>query len=1046
MFISTIAIKRPVFTSMVILSLIVFGWVSLRGLPVDLFPKVDFPIVTITTVLRGGDPETMETRVTDPIEQSVNTLSGIKKLTSTSLEGMSLVVIEFQLEKNVDVAYQEVQQKVSAARADLPTDVDEPVIQKVDLDAAPILTLVLSGDLSARELYQTADKLVRERLQRVRNVGSIKINGGRDRKIWLWLDPVRLKQQQLTVADVRGALAAQHVEMPGGRVETGPAEMVTRLKSEYQSAAEMDELILSQKDGAVVRLKDVGHTEDGLEEERSYSQRDNKPCITIDLQRQSGTNTVQVADDLKKEIANLAGELKQRNVRLEVAVDMSVYIRESVNQVYHHLMIGGALAVFTVLIFLLNGRSTFISAMVLPTSIMATFMMLAAMGFTINFMTLMALQLAVGLLIDDAIVVQENIMRHVQAGKPASFAADFATKEIGLAVLATTLSVVAVFMPTAYTKGIVGRFFFPFGMTISFAVMISMFVSFTLDPMLSSRMLKKQTHLNPVFQFLENSFEALERFYAKVLSWCVDHRWTVIGTAVLGFVLSMGLGRYVKAEFQPEEDRSEFNVIMRAPLGSSLSRTRDGMENIRAIVRSVPEVNYVVYTVGGNKVNTGSMYVRLLEKEDRQAKRLRSQQQVMNELRDKLPKAEGVLAVSVQIFDAVGNSAGMKASAIQLDLLGPDLGVLDRVAQQMLARMRQAGGYKDLDTTYETGRPEVSLYVNREQAADRGVSPLVVADTLRAAIGGVDIGKFRSGKDRYDIAVRFLESGRNTPESILDLAVPSAKGGQVDLRTIASIARTGVPVEINRYNRQRQITVLANLDATKKQSDAVTEMDKMIKEIGLPAGSTSAFSGQAEIMAESFANLLFTMLLSVIVIYMVLASQFESLVHPFTIMLSLPLAFVGAMLGLLVFGQTINILTFMAFIFLLGLVTKNAILLVDYTDTLRERDGMERDEALKEAGPVRLRPILMTTFAMIFGMLPTALGTGAGSESRQPMAIAIIGGLFSSTLLTLLVVPVVYSLLDPFSEWLSRHLRLRLSIAKAPVDDADQESPLEVKV
>jgi HAE1 family hydrophobic/amphiphilic exporter-1 len=1031
MFISTLAIKRPVFTAMVIIAMIVFGWVSLRSLSLDLFPKVDFPIVTVRTPLLGADPETVETRVTDPLEQAVNAIAGVKKLQSTSMEGLSVLVIEFSLDKNIDVAYQEVQQKISGARSELPLDAEDSVIEKVDVDAAPILQVIVSGDKSPRELYYAADVQIRERLQRVRDVGAITIKGGRDRKLWLWLDPVALKQANLTVQDVRGALAAQHVEMPGGRLEQSAKEYVTRVKAEFTSAAALNELIVSGHGADAIRLGDIGHAEDGLEEERSYAQLGDQPCLTLEIQRQSGKNTVQVAADLKAEIAKLQQELSPRGISLQVAVDMSVYIRQSVDQVFHHLIIGGALAVFVVMVFLLNYRSTFISAMVLPTSIMATFMMMAAAGYSLNFMTLMGLTLAIGLLIDDAIVVQENIMRHVQEGKPASFAAEFATKEIGLAVFATTMSVVAVFLPTAYTEGIVGRFFAPFGMTVAFAVLISMFVSFTLDPMLSSRMLKKQTHMNPVFRFLEDSFMAMERKYERLLAWCLNRRLLVVGIALVAFIGSMTLGRFLKSEFLPEEDRSEFNVVMRAPLGSSLRTARSIMDELREAVVSLPEVKYTLCTVGGDKVNEGSIYVRLHEKADRLKKGERSQRQVMDELRDRLPRvaAPRNTIVGVQRFDAIASSAGMKAAMLQYELLGSDLTTLDGMAQQLLGKMRQAGGYKDLDTTYQPGKPEVSIYVNRERASERGVTPADIASTVRAAIGGVDIGKFRDGKERYDIAVRFLESGRIEPEQILDLQVPSRSGEPVELRTVAQVAPTQVPVEINRYNRQRQITVLANLDAGNSLGEAITEIDGFMKGVEMPPGYGTAWSGEAENMQESFGYMAFTMLLSVIVVYMVLAAQFESLVHPFTIMLSLPLAFVGAMVFLVTFGQTLNIFTIMAFIFLLGLVTKNAILLIDYANTLRERDGLERDLAMQKAGPVRLRPILMTTFAMIFGMLPSAMGAGEGSESQRPMAIAIIGGLVSSTFLTLVIVPVVYSLLDPLSEWMRRRV---LALRKTP--------------
>jgi len=1036
MFISTVAIRRPLLTVMVICALIVFGLVSLKGLGVDLFPKVDFPVVSIVTQLPGADPETIESRVSDPIEASVNTLSGIKTLRSTSAEGYSMVMVEFQLEKSIDVAYQEVQARVNSIRAQLPVDAEDPVIEKIDLDASPILTLVVSGDLSPRDLHHVADKEIRERLQRIRDVGAVKLVGGRERKLWLWLDPVSMKQHGLTVQDVRGALQRQHVEMPGGRVETDRLELVTRIKAEFQSASELDEMVISQSEAGIIRLKDVGKAEDGLEELRSYSQKDDRPGIALQVRRQSGTNTVQVAKDVKAEIEKLRAELAPRGVNLDVAVDLSLFIERSVNEVYKHLVTGGALAVMTVLIFLLNFRSTFISALVLPTSILATFMMLAVMGFTLNFMTLMALTLAIGLLIDDAIVVQENIMRHVQEGKPASWAAEFATKEIGLAVLATTLSVVAVFMPTAYTKGIVGRFFFPFGLTVSFAVLISMFVSFTLDPMLSSRLLRKRGRVNPVFRAMEWLFRKAEAGYGTLLGWCLRHRLAVVGLGLAALAVSLGMGRFIRAEFLPMEDAGEFNILVRAPLGASLQRTKGILDDIHARLKDTPEIAYTFYSIGADqlgKVNEGVLYVCLKPKRERLETGGRSQLDLMEYARQRLQDLpEGV--ISVQPVDPIASGAGFKVAAIQYELCGPDLGTLEKLAEEHLSRMRRAGGYKDLDTTYEPGRPEAGVLPTRDRADHLGVSPLAIADTVRAAIGGVDVGKFRAGKDRYDIAVRFLETGRNDPNRILDLLAPSTKGEPVELRNIAHVVPGAVPVEINRFNRQRQITILANLHTDKVLGEAIGQIEGFTNEIGLPTGYSATWTGQAQQMRESFANLGFTMLLSVIVIYMVLTAQFESLIHPFTIMLSLPLAFIGALAGLLLFGQTLNIFTMMAFIFLLGLVSKNAILLIDYTNTLRDRDRLPRDEALRRAGPVRLRPILMTTVAMIFGMLPSALGAGEGAEDRRPMSIAIIGGLVSSTMLTLLVVPVVYSLLDPASEWLQRHfLSLRDSgPAQAP--------------
>lgn len=1054
MFISTIAIKRPIFTSMIIAAMLVFGVVSYRKLGVDLMPKVDFPMVTVVTQLRGADPETMETRVTEIMEAEINTVAGLKTLRSTSAEGYSVINAEFQLEKNVDVAFQEVQARVNAVRSQLPTDVEDPVVDKVDLDSAPIVTLIISGDLSPREMYHLADKGIKERLQRVPNVGSVKIVGGQDRKIWLWLDPDKLKQNMLTVQDVRSALQQQHVEVPGGRIDTGKTELVTRTKAEFQSADELNQLILRQIGPEIVRLKDVGFTEDGLEEQRSYAQYMDKPGMALQIRRQSGTNTVQVATDVKAEVAKIQEELAPRGIHLELAMDTSQYIEQSLDQVKEHLLVGGGMAVLTVLIFLLNFRSTFICALVLPTSILATFMMLALAGFTLNIMTLMALTLAVGLLIDDSIVVQENISRHVQAGKSARFAADFATKEIGLAVLATALSVVAVFLPTALTKGIIGRFFFPFGMTISAAVLVSVFVSFTLDPMLSSRLLKKHGKLNPLFRMFEWVFVSMEKIYERLLAVALRWRWSVLAIALGMFVGSFAFAKYIKMEFQPTEDRAEFLVAVRSPVGSTLTRTREIIEKARQLFLKEPEVAYTFYSIGSDqmeKVNEGQMYIRLKSKADRRAAKQRDQAQFMNDMRGQLATIKDAV-ISVQLFDAIGSSAGMKSQTIQYEMLGTDLKVLDGMAQNLLTKLRQAKGYKDLDTSYESGKPEAAIILNRQRAEELGVSPLAVADTISAAVGGANVGKFKSEGDRYDIAIRFLEHGRNRMDLLNDMWVPSLKGPPQELRNFAVPVSSEVPVQIDRYNRQREIVVYANLEPGKALGDAQTEINALMKD-AIPSGYATEWTGQAQIMSESFGYLAETMVLSIIVIYMVLAAQFESIIHPFTIMLSLPLAFVGALLALLICGQTISIMTMMAFIFLLGLVTKNAILLIDYANTLRDRDGMERDAAMRKAGPVRLRPILMTTVAMIFGMLPTALATGEGSEGNAPMAIAIIGGLISSTLLTLLVVPVVYSLLDPFSEFIRRRVKSEGSGSleahahkPTPESDAEKEPQEEALV
>lgn len=1029
MILSDVAVRRPVFTTMVMTALIVFGWVSLNRLGVDLFPRVDLPVITIITFLPGADPETMESRVTDPIEEAVNTISAIKTLRSTSADSYSLVTVEFELEKNIDVGFQEVQARIGSIRAELPEDVEDPVVEKLDFDAQPILTVLVSGDLTTRALTKIADKGVKERLQRIRDVGSVKLVGSRDRKIWLWIDPVKLTSHALTVQDVRSALQRAHVEIPGGRMETGPIELSVKTKAEFAGATELNQLVIAQRGAGPVRLQDVGFAEDGLEELRSYAQLDAQPCIALLVRRQSGSNTVQVANDVKAEVKRLADELKAEGIRVEIGQDMSLYIQCSVNEVKFHLLEGGGMAIAIVLLFLLNFRSTFISSLVLPTSVIATFIMMSALGFTVNMMTLLGLTLAIGLLIDDAIVVQENIMRHVESGKSSREAALFATSEIGLAVFATTMSVVAVFIPVSYTEGIVGRMFRPFALTVAFAVLVSMFVSFTLDPMVSSRILRKAKK-RYVFHLLERMFQLVERIYEALLRVSLRWRILVVLAAIGIFIFTGSLTKFLKTEFVPMEDASEFNVMVRAPLGSSLERTRGVMEKLREIVKQVPEVKYTLYTIGSDemkKVNEGQIYVRLVEK----ATRKRGQREVMQDVRGRLADFTEA-RVSVQMVPYLAGG-GMKWAEVQFELRGEDLTILDEKAKQLIARMRKAAefetpevaakngragkpamtaGYVDLDTTFETGKPEIDVLVNRERAGELGVSAQAIGEAVRASIGGVDVAKFRAEGDRYDIAVRFLEKYRNQPDVLEPLLVPAADGIPKELRSFAQVVRTEIPVEINRYNRQRQITVLANFHGKKVLGDATDELPVMMKEIGLPRGYTFGWGGFGEEMQRTMPNLIFTMILAVIVVYMVLASQFDSFLQPFVILLSLPLAFTGALAALLISQLTVNIFTMIAFIFLLGLVTKNAILLLDYTNTLRHRDGLARDEALSRAGPVRLRPILMTSCAMVAGMLPVALGAGEGAETRQPMAVAIIGGLISSTVLTLLVIPAIYSIMD----------------------------------
>lgn len=1025
MILSDVSIRRPVFTTMVVMALVVFGLVSLDRLGVDLFPRVEFPVITVLTELRGADPETVETTVTDPIEEAVSTISQIKSLRSTSAEGFSQVIIEFELEKDVDVAYQEVQSKLGTVRRELPTDAEDPVVEKFDVDSAPIMGVVVSADLPVRELTALADDVIKERLQRVPSVGQVRLVGDQERKLWLWLDRAKLEGYEVTVQDVEAALRAEHVEFPGGRVETGPLEYVVKTRAEFASAADIDQMVVAYRQGAPVRLRDLGRAEDGVEERRSLARLDGAPAIALLVRRQSGTNTVQVAQGVKAEVARLEAELAPRGVTLAIAQDLSVFIEHSIHEIQFHLVIGGALAVLIVFVFLRDWRITLISALAIPTSVIATFTLMNALGFTLNMMTMLALSLSIGLLIDDAIVVVENIFRHVEAGQEARAAAQVGTAEIGLAVMAITASVVAVFVPVAFMEGIIGRFFYQFGMTVTFAVLISLFVAFTLIPMLSARLLRAGHGHGPVLRAIGRVLDGVDAAYSALLRRALRWRWVTLAAAGLVFVSTLLVGKLVRAEFVPVEDQSEFNVRVKAPLGASLETTDRLLERLRAVIQPQPWVAYTFATIGGDqleRVNEGVMYVKMHGKGERALGQL----QAMQWVRDQLAGVTDA-RIGVEVVPRV-SGGGNKTADVQLELRGPDLERLDAAAAAVQAFMRRTPGYADPDTTFDKNKPEVGVTIKRDRAADLGVDPMSVATTVRALVGGADVGKFRADGDRFDIAVRLLEPFRDRPQDIEQLTVRGAGGRLVRLQNVATAEVRAGPVQIDRYARTRQITVMANLQReVKVLGEATVELGRFVEGLGLPPGYSFGFAGQAQTMGESFASLLFAVFLAVVIIYMVLGSQFESFVHPLTIMFSLPLSLVGALGALVLTGQTMNIFTMIGIIMLFGLVTKNAILLIDFTNQLREQGGLEREAALLEAGPTRLRPILMTTLAMVFGMLPIALGTGEGAESRAPMAIAVIGGLTTSTLLTLVVVPAVYTVLDDLrrpGEWrLARWLR-----------------------
>jgi HAE1 family hydrophobic/amphiphilic exporter-1 len=1013
MWLSNTSIRQPVFTTMVISALVVFGLVSYRSLGIDLFPKVDFPIVTVTSVLPGADPETIETDVTERLEEALNTIGGVKSIRSTSTEGVSIVVVEFELERDVDAAAQDVRDKVSSVRRLLPTDLQEPVIEKLDPDASPILALALAGDRPIRELTDFAKDVVKDRLERVSGVGSVEIVGGREREIRVWLSADRLAAYGLAVDDVTRTLQMENLEVPGGRIETRDLELVVRTRGRIARPSDFGEIVVAQRASGPIYVRDLGMVEDGMMDERSLSRLNGERAVSLLIRRQSGTNAVAVAHAIKEAIAELRRDLPKGYV-MTIASDTSEYIEHSVAEVRFHLIFGGLLAVLVIFFFLRNITSTLISAVAIPTSIVGTFMFIQALGFTLNMMTLLALSLSVGMLIDDAIVVLENIYRHVEEGSPRREAAEFATAEIGLAVMATTFSIAAVFIPVAFMQGIVGRFFYAFGVTVTCAVLISLFVSFTLTPMLSSRFLTIPERHGAIFRLIESFLRGLDRAYRGTLGWALRHRFAVIVMAIATFAASLYLVRFVGTEFLPQADESQFNVSIKTAPGSSLQATDAIARQVEAIVRRHPAVTDLFTSVGGGsqgKVTVASTFVKLVGR----AARAQSQQAIMNQLREELASVTGAV-IAVEPAQRM-SSAAFRSAALQVNVRGPKTASLDQlssVAGGLVSALRETPGIVDLDTSYEGGKPQVSVQLDRERTAELGVSAASIGSAVRLLVGGDKVTKFQEGGKQYDVRVRLLETDRNDPRKVEALSLRGRSGGVVQLGNVARVVRDTGPSQIDHEARQRQITILANLQG-KVLGAAIADVNAIATRIGMPSGFSIEFTGQAEMMAESFANLGFALFLAVILIYMVLASQFGSFLHPFTIMLSLPMAIIGAIGGLLLTGYTMSIFSMIGIILLMGLVTKNAILLIDYTNTLRERDRMPRHEALLRAGPVRLRPILMTTAAMIFGMLPIALGIGgggAGGEQRAPMAVAVIGGLITSTLLTLIVVPVVYTLLD----------------------------------
>lgn len=1012
---ANVSIRRPVFATMLIAAFMVFGLLSYKKIGVDLFPNVEFPFVVVTVTYPGTDPETMERDVADKIEESVNSLGGIRSLKSYNLESVTQVLIEFELDVKADLAIQDVRDKVSRIQKDLPDGADPPVIEKFDPNSAPIMAVALSGNLPIRKLTYIADKVVKERLQRVNGVGSVEILGGREREIQVFIDPDRLNGLGLTVQDVAQTIAGQNLEVPAGTFKAGTREFTVKTKGQLQSAEEVANIILpTMVDPSAgtaqptVRISDVARVVDGVEEARSTSMLDGRQAVSLNIKKQSGANTVAVAEAIEKEMVALKPLLERDKAELTVAMDTSGYIKRSIEDVGVDLILGAALTVAVIYLFLINGRATLISAIALPTSVVSTFAFIYWMNFTFNNMTMLALSLAIGVLVDDAIVVMENIHRHLEMGKGSMEAASDATNEIFLAVVSMTSTILAVFVPVAIMKGIVGRFFLQFGLTVSFAVAMSLLVSFTLTPMMSSRLLTAHNADNWLSRAVDNFMSWLERIYGAIIRWALAHRVITLTAAVLTLIASMVLVARVPKEFFPKEDKAQFNVGVELPTGTTLEATNGFVQAIAEDLRkNAYGVRHTLATVGGGaqgQVNKGEIQVTMT----RSTARKYSQDDVMKWVRERYAHAQPALVTVAE----VGMVGGGNTQPIQLSIRGRDLAELAKVATTVQTELKKIKGFVDVDISYRGGKPEVGLQVDRERAAALGVPVATIATAIRALLAADAVSELKDGADAYDIIVQLPENERGRIESLSSLKVRSTSGQLVDLANVVKVTRSTGPTLIEHSARQRQVMVLANLEDL-PMGAAQEIVNRVIKE-KVPKHLETEYEGMGRIMIESFQYMVEALVLAVILVYMILAAQFNSFIQPITIMVSLPLSVVGAFGALGMLNMNLSVFSMIGIIMLMGLVTKNAILIVDFANQARE-SGMKMHEALVQAGTLRLRPIIMTTISLLLGMLPVALALGEGGEARAPMAVCVMGGMVASTVLTLVIVPVVYTLFEAMS-------------------------------
>jgi multidrug efflux pump len=1010
---SEISIQRPVLATVMSLVIIIFGVVSFTQLPVREYPDIDPPVVSVTTFYRGASPNVIETEITDILEEQLSTIEGVKTITSSSQEQGSVITITFELERDVDQAANDVRDRVASVRGMLPREADDPIIQKIDVNAQPFLWLALISDRHDNlELTDVAERILKERLLRLPGVGSIFMGGERRYAMRVWLDAQRMAARGLTPQDVENAIRRENAEIPAGRVEGENREFSVRTRGDLATPEEFAAIIVKQNGDELVRLGDVAEVALGAQDERTAVRWNAKPTVGLGIVKQTRASTLQVAETVIAALPELE-KLLPEGMQIDVAYNSATFIQNSIDEVANSLLVAFGLVVLVIIAFLKSFRATLIPTFAIPISIVGTFAVSYFLGYTVNILTLLALVLAIGMVVDDAIVMLENIYRHMEMGKSRWQAAIDGAKEIGFAVLATTITLVAVFVPLAFLTGNIGRLFNEFGVSVAVAVLISGFVALTLTPMLCSRMLKPLHHTGTSWasRSFDTFFEWLERTYGRVVRGALRHRVVVVSIAGFLIVLSVALFKFLPSELVPTEDRGVGFGIVIAPEGATLEYTDRYMRQVEQIMLSRPETDGVFTATGvgfggPGRVTNGFVFMGLKPESQRE----KSQQEIVQELFPQLFSIPGVLAF---VLNPPSLGADFNFTPVAYVVQADTYEELQNAVGIMMAQASQLGYLINLDSDLRLNKPQLEITIDRERAAGLGVSVTDIGSTLETFLGGRVVTNFKRGAKQYDVIVQLKPADRATPSTIDGIYLRGG-GGLVQLANVVNVRETVAPKELNHFNRVRSATITASMVPGVSLGQALNDLDR-IADTSLPASIKRDLTGQSREYRESSSALYFLFLFAVVFIYLVLAAQFESFIHPLTILLSVPLAVAGALVALFMFNQTMNIYSQIGLIMLIGLVTKNAILIVEFANQLRER-GRRLFDAVAEAATIRLRPILMTSFSTIFGILPIAIGLGAGAEARRPLGIVVVGGMLLSTFLTLVLVPVVYTLMSRFTK------------------------------